>query len=169
MRKADATGRSIGASRPAGAARKWKIGEAFIHFPLSLLLSPGWKCLSSPARRFVDFLALEHLTHGGRENGRLYAPHAQLDGAGISSRDTKDAIDMAVAFGLVRITTQGARLNGRGGASRYALTWLPTADGAPPTYDYKRITQAEVASLLSEFKAKRDLKKARKLGNAVEI
>jgi hypothetical protein len=117
-----------------------------------------------PARRFLDFLELEHMHHGGAENGRLLAPYSQLEAFGISSRDISPAIEMVLAFGFVARTVHGERNGGRANASRYRLTWLPTAEGDLPTEDYKRVTEADVRAFLDERRHLRRCKRARRSG-----
>ena len=58
-----------------------KIGEQFV--PLTRSALDRLRALSVRARRFVLFLMSEHLSHGGRENGYLKAPHRQLAACGI--------------------------------------------------------------------------------------
>ena len=53
--------------------------------PLSLLTSLAWRSLSLNARRFVEFLMIEHMRHGGKANGKLLAPRRQLEQFGIGS------------------------------------------------------------------------------------
>jgi hypothetical protein len=141
----DATGRSTGeVIHYGGRAKRWKFEEGFIGEPMSLLESPGYQALNFPAFKILAFLKLEHCRQGGAENGRLMAPHRQLQALGISPRKIKPALAMLEAFGIIRLTTDGERLGGRPNAARYALTWLPTCDGRLPTEGYKRITSADV-------------------------
>lgn len=143
----DATGRSTGEIvHYGGRAKRWKFEEAFVGEPMSLLESPGYQALNFPAFKILAFLKLEHVRHGGAENGRLMAPHRQLQALGISPRHIKPALAMLEAFGVIRCTTDGARLGGRPNAAKYALTWLPTCDGQLPTEDYKTVTRVHVSA-----------------------
>lgn len=148
-KRVDATGRSTGEIRHyAGRAKRWKFEEGFIGEPQSLLESPGYRRLTYPAFKVLTFLKLEHTRHGGAENGRLLAPHAQLRAWGISPRKVKPALKMLEAFGIIRCTSDGERLGGRPKAATYALTWLPTCDGTLPSDDYKRVTLGDVLLIL---------------------
>ncbi|KAK3673072.1 hypothetical protein LTR37_021571 [Vermiconidia calcicola] len=150
----DATGRSTGTVRHfGGTAKKWKFDEAFVCEPMSLLQSPGYRALNFPALRILAFLKLEHLRHGGAENGLLQAPYRQLELLGISSRNVHPALRMLEVMGFIRLTSDGTRLGGRPNAATYALTWLPTCDGRPPTEDYKRISGAHIKAYKAEKKA----------------
>lgn len=145
----DATGRSTGEIvHYAGRAKRWKFEEAFVGEPMSLLESPGYQALNFPAFKILAFLKLEHVRHGGAENGRLLAPHRQLQALGISPRHIKPALAMLEAFGVIRCTTDGTRLGGRPNAATYALTWLPTSDGQLPTEDYRKVTKGHVGIYL---------------------
>lgn len=149
----DATGRSTGTVRYfGGTAKKWKFDEAFVCEPKSLLESPAYRALNFPALKILGFLKLEHLRHGGAENGRLQAPYRQLELLGISARNVHPALRMLEVLGFIRVTSDGSRLGGRPNAATYALTWLPTCDGRPPTEDYKRITVARTKAYKAEKK-----------------
>lgn len=140
----DAKGRSTGEVRHfGGRAKSWKFEEAFVGEPMSLLESPAYRALNFPALKILGFLKLEHVRHGGAENGRLLAPYRQLEALSISARHVKPALAMLEALGIIRVTSDGSRMGGRPNAAKYALTWLPTCDGALPTADYRRVTEAE--------------------------
>lgn len=144
----DATGRSSGRTRLYGtSAKRWKFDEGFIGEPMSLLESPGYRALNFPALKILGFLKLEHVRHGGTENGRLMAPYRQLEALGISARKIKPALVMLEAFGIIALTSNGSRMGGRPNAATYALTWLPTCDGLMPTETYKNVSAASVGAL----------------------
>lgn len=146
--RVDATGRSTGRLvHFGGRAKSWKIEGQFIPHPLAMRESPGFRALNMAARRFLDFLELEHMRHGGRENGRLLAPYNQLVASGITRRDIRPAIDLLLAVGFIGRTKHGERQGGRPNASRYSLTWLPTYDGALPTEEFLGVTEADVRAL----------------------
>lgn len=143
-RRHDATGRSTGkVVNYGGRAKRWKFEEGFVGEPMSLLESPAYRALNFPALKILGFLKLEHVRHGGQENGRLLAPYRQLEALSISARHVKPALAMLEALGIIRVTSDGSRLGGRPNAATYALTWLPTCDGELPTEDYRRVTEAE--------------------------
>src|SRR5262249_55953317 len=99
-------------------------GEAFVKLPLKLLTSDAWRSLSINARRFIEFVMIEHMRHGGKANGTLLAPRQQLKLFGIGARHISGAIEEAVRGGFVSC------LQGTGRQPNlYALTWLPPRDG----------------------------------------
>ena len=102
-------------------------------------LPPKTCALSPNARRFVDFLLIEHMNHAGTENGNLIATYAQLTRAGASRRLIGAAIDECVFLGLVRVEQRGGLSAGGKHAARYRLTFYASADGAPPTNEWKAV------------------------------
>lgn len=77
----------------------------------------------------MDFLLPEQMRHAGQENGRLKAPHAQLEAFGIAPQYiAAAAITNAETLGLVDGQRGGIRV-----ATMYAITWLPLHDGTPAT------------------------------------
>jgi hypothetical protein len=48
--------------------------EPFVMLPRELIASDAWRSLGINGRRLIDFLLLEHMGHGGKENGKLKAP-----------------------------------------------------------------------------------------------
>jgi hypothetical protein len=108
--------------------KKGRSTEPFVMLPRDLLQSASWRSLSIHARRLIDFLMLEHLRHGGRQNGYLIAPRRHLAAFGIHVHFISTAIAEAERIGIVDC------IRGQGRApSRYTLTWLPRANGEEPT------------------------------------
>lgn len=83
------------------------VGEQFV--PVTRSVNARLRSLSFDARRVVDFLAEEHMSHGGMANGHLKAPHRQLVTCGISRRNVRPAIDEAEAAGLIEVYRSGMR------------------------------------------------------------
>lgn len=92
----------------------------FVKLMRHVLESDGWRRLGINARRFIDFLMIEHMRKGGQQNGLLLAPRRELCEFGIGEHYVSDAISEAESAGLV-VCTRGV---GRR-PSLYALTWLP--------------------------------------------
>lgn len=102
--------------------------EPFIMLPRALLISDAWQTASINVYRLMNFLMAEHLARGGKANGALKAPYGQLVHAGIGRRLINEAIREAEHRGLIRVARGGQRV-----ATLFALTWLSTADGMPPS------------------------------------
>jgi hypothetical protein len=102
--------------------------EGFVKLTRALLESPAWRSLSINAHRFIDFLMIEHLRHGGQENGSLRAPRRQLWAFGIGQHQVSAAIEETEHVGLVECRRGIGRHS-----STYALTWIPYGDKTGPS------------------------------------
>jgi hypothetical protein len=105
--------------------------------PRELLRSDAWRSLGINERRLIDFLMIEHMRHGGQQNGKLKAPRQQLHAFGIGSHFVSSAITSAEERGLIRCDRGGMRV-----ATTYALTWLATGDGLPPSHTWRAYQDA---------------------------
>lgn len=101
-------------------------GEPWVWLTRNLLRSPAWRGLSINGRRFVEFLLIEHMSKGGSKNGKLRAPHRQLQEFGIPGPYVAAAIREAEERGLVTCRRAGMRT-----ATEFTIAWLPTSDGDP--------------------------------------
>lgn len=127
-----------------------------------LLKSDAWRTLSVHELRFIFCLMLDHLAHGGTENGELVATYDQLVAYGISRRFIREAIDGTVAKGLVTVVHQGsARKNGMSDPSRYRLTFLQwKLNGAtgpeaiPPTHEWRRYARSNQTDMIMSTESK---------------
>jgi hypothetical protein len=116
--------------------------ESFVMLPRDLLESEAWRGLGINARRFLDFLMLEHMRHSGKENGSLLAPRSQLVGFGIGARHVSPAIEETERLGFVDCKRGTGRR-----PSSYALTWLPLSDGRAPSNRWRALMTSEGKSL----------------------
>jgi hypothetical protein len=119
---------NAGPRRPEQSLNQPPADQPWVWQSRTLRESVAWRSAGINARRFIDFLLLEHMKHGGRDNGRLKAPHRQLEEFGIGARYITEAKREAEELGLVDGYHRGLRM-----ASTYALTWLPLHDGTPAT------------------------------------
>jgi hypothetical protein len=101
------------------------VTEQFVKLPRDLLESAAWQQLGINARRFLDFLMIEHMRQRGKHNGFLLAPRRQLWEFGIGEHFVSSAIEEVETAGLVACRRGTGRR-----PSHYALTWLPL--GTPP-------------------------------------
>jgi hypothetical protein len=113
-------------------------GEPWVWFTRELLNSDAWRALGLNARRFIDFLLIEHMKHGGKANGRLVAPWRQLRKFGIGDHFIAAAVEQCEQVGLVDCRRGVGRR-----PTLFSLTWLPRCDGAPPSNRW-RTYQTEI-------------------------
>lgn len=129
-------GRKVGAP-PEGEGFTWNTRER--------LLSAAWRSRSINCVRLLEFLEVEHLAHGGFENGALLAPFDQLVRFGIPRRLIKATIQEAEAKGLLVVKRTKLRGSKKPKAHRYRLTYVWTRiehdgvkDWQEPTDDWRR-------------------------------
>ena len=143
--KPDATGRSSGKlGGRRGRMQKPPEGEPWVWLTREILASDAWKSLGVNARRFLDFLLIEHMNHAGTENGNLRATYGQLEAFGVGAKYVSAAIAEAEAVGLIDAHRGGMRT-----ATIFTLTWLPDRDGAPATDRWKRTRNQKSAPQLT--------------------
>jgi hypothetical protein len=114
----------------------------FVKMPRDLLRSDAWRSLGINERRVIDFLLLEHLSKGGRENGNLKAPHRQLVRFGVCPRHTAKAISGAESRGLIACHRGGMRV-----ATTYTISWLALPDGSLPAATWRTFRDPALSPL----------------------
>lgn len=136
--------------------------EQFGWFGLELMESEAFRAQSANSHRLLDRLVIEHVHHGGVENGQLVVTHDQLREYGLTASSIREAIDECVAFGLIRVK-HGGRWTGTNRPNRYRLTWIGWIDddgfAQYPTNDWKGVTADFIAAWRAERKAKRAAKR----------
>jgi len=129
--------------------RRNAISGQFAAIPRAMLECAARRALSLAGRRALDRLEIEHMAHGGCENGKLPTTYRDFEGWGIRPDSIASAIREVVALGFVEVTRRGY-----GGAaemrtpSLYRLTYFPAWDAGKKdssgTHEYLRIvTDAE--------------------------
>lgn len=130
--------------------KRVQIDGQFIAHRREMRESPAWAALPWNARRVLDQLELEHMAHGGAENGHLICTYAQLQARGLRGPSIAEAINACEALGFIEVTKRGApSRGGYNNPSTYRLTYLGTrGDNAysRPTEDWQRIKTAEQAA-----------------------
>jgi hypothetical protein len=106
-----------------------KTTEPFIMHRRSLLESCSWRALTLETLQLLHRIELEHLRHGGKDNGSLIVPYNDFLDYGMARRSSiARAIREAETLGLLRVVRGGCGNRGRGVPNKYRLTYLPTAD-----------------------------------------
>ena len=124
------------------------------------LVSPALCSLSINARRALDRLILEHLRHGGTENGRLVCPYSDFESARVSRNLIADALDELSAMGFVQVT-RGRAGDGTPHANRYRLTFTGSSDGLPATNEWKSVTKEQVKAWRQSGRSKAKLRRTK--------
>ena len=115
------------------------------------------------ARKIVDRLIVEHLAHGGTENGNLVATYTNFQQYGLRRRSSiGPAIIEAETVGFIDVIERGGSAYAEfRNPSRYALTWLDRKDGTAPTNRWKAFeTAADARKAVREALTVAALKKS---------
>jgi hypothetical protein len=91
------------------------------------LESGAYRALSVHGLRALGRIQLEHMAHGGLENGRLKVTWHDFRKYGISGPYITQAISELIALGFVVREQRGRRCHGEdhGDPAQYRLTYLP--------------------------------------------
>ncbi|WP_056195543.1 hypothetical protein [Methylobacterium sp. Leaf123] len=110
-RKADATGRSTGKFADPRFKKLNAVpqGQAFLWLTRDMVESPAWRAMSQNARLVIDRVCVEHMGHGGGQNGFLPVTYDDFENAGIRRGSIRRAIAEALALGFVQMTQKGTR------------------------------------------------------------
>ncbi|GGC70783.1 hypothetical protein [Chelatococcus reniformis] len=130
----------------------------FVSHSHAMRISPAWRHLPDDARRVLDQLEVEHMEHGGTENGRLIRTYSDFERGGIRRASVALAIRQASALGFLEITASGQRSAAQfRQANFYRLTYvIGRAPSPPPTNDWRRIaSDTAAAAALSQAAGKR--------------
>jgi hypothetical protein len=127
------------------------IGQPWIWMSHELLESGAYRCLSIHGIRALNRIQIEHMAHGGLENGRLKVTWNDFVKYGIGRRYVAFAITEITAMGIVAIERRGRKFHGedRGDPTQYRLTYLPVSEPAnmyPATNEWKRFGTSTVAA-----------------------
>jgi hypothetical protein len=148
--RTDRTGRSTPRRRSHRETAVNRPRGAFIYYELELLNSAAWAALSINGRRVVERVQIEHVRHGGYENGRLPVTYSDFEGAGIRRKYIAGAIAEAEALGLIERTRRGRKKHGKhpGTASEFRLTFVGTiapTEVQPATDEWRRFASPREA------------------------
>jgi hypothetical protein len=105
-------------------------GNQFVKHRRALLESDAWRDLDRRDRHtdriMIRRLELEHLRHGGRDNGRLQVSKTQFQAMGARRADIPAAKRRLEEHGLIRVDRGGRR-----SPDLYHLTYMPVGNDAP--------------------------------------
>jgi hypothetical protein len=130
--------------------KRSSIPGSWVPRTLEMLRSPAWRYLPNNARRVLERLELEHLEHGGAENGKLICTYDDFVAAGLRRASVALAIRQCVALGFLAITRQGKRAIAEHRIpAMYRLTHVLNryADGAKREPTWRRIQTDDDALL----------------------
>jgi hypothetical protein len=125
-------------------------------FTAEMLDSPAWRTLPGNAMKIVFRIVLEHLKHGGVDNGGLPVTYLDFVKFGVRRNSIREAIEIAISLGWIDRTSVG-EVPWHGDVrkpSTYGLTWLPQYNGAPASNRWIKIdTQVDAKNAVKRAKA----------------
>ena len=156
-----------GLRRPVGKRRKHNgpPKEGWIWMTRDMINSPAYRSLSGNAIKVIFRVLEEHMAHGGQENGDLIVTHAQFADYGIRLASVAQAIREAEYMGFIAVD-RGIAYKGGHEPNVYRLTWIGDFRDAPPTNNWKGISEPQISVWKERNKqegARKRLTKARKL------
>src|SRR5215204_4133497 len=124
-----------------------QISGQFVAHSRELRESAAWRALPDNARRILDRLELEHMRHGGAENGSLPCTYSDFVAHGVRRASVSLALRQCAALGFLEITHRGGRsISEYRNPSQYRLTYLTgRGQSAIKTDEWKRIKTDEDA------------------------
>lgn len=133
--------------------RKNSIAENFVTHRRIMRESPAWQALPDNARRVLDRIELEHMRHGGAENGYLPCTYNDFAANRIRRASVALAIRQCVELGFLEVMVKGYRAGaGFKVPSKYRLTYimgLTRSDYGRPTDEWAAIkTPADAEAAL---------------------
>jgi|GEM_PF-3198636 len=109
-----------------------------------------FQALGISARRILDRLLEEHMSHGGKENGNLISTHRQLESWGVTRNDIGKGFRELEAAGFVVCTFESHKQSAGAAPSRYRLTWLSAKPGCDPSADSVPLWQKRQTELAKQ-------------------
>jgi hypothetical protein len=146
-RRVNQKGRSTGQFK---VRRGLKIGSQFVPHTIDMLQSPAWRVLSQSARRVLDRIEIEHMAHGGSENGRLPVTFDDFERYGVHRHSIAPAIRECEALGFAEITQRGIAGNAEfRSPHHYRLTYMPAMAREPATHEWRKTETTREAETLA--------------------
>jgi hypothetical protein len=139
-------------------------GTSWCWLTVDMLASPAWRALPGNAMKIVMRIALEHLRHGGVENGQLPVTYQDFARWGVRKNSVREAQLVAIRLGFVDRTSVG-EVPWHGdirSPSTFGLTWLPRYDGVPPSNRWASI-KTDLDAKAAVRRAKTELAQLRSL------
>jgi len=119
-------GRSTGRTSDRRAEKLDRPPGAFVWHSKDMRESPAWQVMSGRARKMLDRIELEHLRHGGVENGRLKVTFDDFVRAGVRRQDIPRTEAELIALGFIERRFEGRKAwgNAKGQPAEFRLCHL---------------------------------------------
>jgi hypothetical protein len=161
--------------RNGSRRRRNSIAGQWIARTISMLDSPAYRALSLSAHRALSRIEIEHMHHGGADNGKLPVTYVDFISYGIHRRFIAPAIRELVALGFIEITEQGVAGNAEfRRPSLYRLTYRPAYNAGKHdgngTHEWQRIeTMEQAEALANQARRNVDVTAVRRAKNRISV
>jgi hypothetical protein len=127
--------------------RRNSIGGQFAPRLIEMLRSPAYRAMSRAGHQVLARVEIELADHGGMDNGNLPVTFDQFVDYGMHRHAIAPGIREVTALGFIEITEQGRAGNGAWRRpTKFRITYR-NADRAPPTHEWRRITEDEATMI----------------------
>jgi hypothetical protein len=134
---------------------------AFIMTRLVMLDSPAYWALKPIEARMLAVIEIEHMRHGGVENGRLIVTRRQFEKRGVPLKAIAPGLRALEILGFIEITERGAAgIGEHAQAHRFRLTYVQPK----PTDEWRKHNELARASAEAEAARANANVRARRLG-----
>lgn len=125
---------------------------------LELLLSPSWQHCPRPLARVIERLCIEHLRHGGQNNGELFVAYTQFQAYGVSKKSILRTLELGEKLGLIQVMREDGVIKGDiRPANGYRLTFVPEKGKPNPTDEWKTVTKPQAEKLIEEYRIESEI------------
>jgi DNA-binding transcriptional regulator YhcF (GntR family) len=133
-----------------GERRARKIEGQFVPRLVEMLESPAYRILSLSARRCLDRIEIEHIHHGGQENGQLPVTYDHFSEYGVHRHAIRRALRELAALGFIEITEQGVAGNAAHRApNKFRLTYIRVGR-VQPTHEWRHVKSTDDAEMIAK-------------------
>jgi hypothetical protein len=127
--------------------RRNAITDQFVPHTRGMLDSPAYRVLSKAAFLVLSRIELEHMNHGGKENGNLPVTYDNFVKYGIHRHSIAPAIRELAALGFIELTERGCAGNREyRSPNKYRLTYCPAKNAhGNGTHEWRFVKSLEQA------------------------
>jgi hypothetical protein len=116
--------------------KTWKPEPPFMTHAMELYQSEAFRSLSNAERKILARIEIEHMKHGGKDNGRLTCTYEDFIAYGVRDRSIPAALQHLQTVGILHVTQRGRR-DAMRNPHHYRLTYLPSFNGKWPTNEWR--------------------------------
>lgn len=133
--------------------KSYLTGEGWIPHRQEMLTSPSWRKRPKALIKLLDRMEIEHLRHGGKENGHFIVTYDQFVEFGVTRKVIKPMLRLGAALGLLQVIQDENWMGDVRQPNRYRLTYLPAKGQKAPSDEWSFLEADQVTAILAAYKA----------------